>query len=382
LRAMDIVIRNLSRRKGRLIFSSSGLIFATALMVSATVISYSMQNQVGKEVEKYGANIVVTPSSRSLEVPYGTIFLGKTTIPEKDIEKIFTIPNRRNIRVVSPKLYGQIELVNYTLIIAGILPTNESMLKVWWNVMGSLPHGDADEILLGSAVEELLKMDIGSTVHIGGTALKIVGILGETGSVDDYTLFIPLHVAQKLLGQPAVVSVIDVGALCNECPVETIAEQIQNVIPDVKATPVKQAVEIKMRAVEQIGDFSLVLSAIVLAIGCAGIMNAMLSSVHERTREIGVLMSLGADNSNLYRIFLFESTIIGLLGAAIGCALGLISAWIIGSAIMKLEVDLMGIPATPIILYYIASVASCIVVGLYPARIASRIDPVQALRSL
>ena len=382
MRTIDIVLKNFSRRKGRLVFSSSALIFAIALMISVLVISSSMQNQIGKEVDKYGANIVVTPSSKSLEVPYGTILLGSTTIPEKSVESIFTIKNRRNIRVVSPKLYGQIVFDNNTVLIAGIIPKNESTLKVWWNVAGSLPKDEEDEVMLGAEVENALKKEVGSTISIKGLALKVVGILDATGSVDDYTMFVPLHVAQRLLDQQAVVSVIDVGALCNECPVEEISRQIENVIPGVKATPIKQAVETRMKAVEQTANFSFVISSIVLAVGCASVMNAMISSVHERTKEIGVLMSLGADSWDLYGIFLLESTIVGLLGAAIGLALGLASAWIVGSVMMKLEVDLTGIPVLPIAVSYLASVGCCIAAGLYPARAASRVDPVQALRSL
>jgi len=382
MRTIDIVLRNFSRRKGRLVFSSSALIFATALMISVLIISSSMQNQIGKEVDKYGANIIVTPASKSLQVPYGTISLGSTTIAERSVESIFTIKNSRNIRVVSPKLYGQIIFDNNTVLIAGIIPKNESNLKVWWNVAGSLPHDEADEVMLGAEVENALKKEVGSTISIKGLALKVVGILDATGAVDDYTIFIPLHVAQRLLEQPAVVSVIDIGALCNECPVEEISRQIESVIPGVKATPIKQAVETRMKAVEQTANFSFVISSIVLAVGCAGVLNAMLSSVHERTREIGVLMSLGADSWDLYGIFLLESTIVGLVGAAIGFALGLASAWIVGSVMMKLEFDLAGIPLLPIAITYLASVGCCIAAGLYPARAASRVDPVQALRSL
>jgi len=382
MRTIDIVFSNFSRRKGRLIFSSSALIFATALMISVLVIANSMQNQIGKEVDKYGANIVVTPSSKSLEVPYGTILLGRTTIPERLAEGILTIPNSRNIRVVSPKLYGQIVSGNNTILIAGIMPKNELALKVWWNVMGSLPRDEAEEIMLGAEVVNALKKGVGSTISIKGLALRVVGILEATGSVDDYTLFAPLHVAQRLLEQPAVVSVIDVSALCNDCPVEEISRQIEDVIPGVKATPVKQAVETRMIAVEQTASFSFVIATIVLAVGCASVMNAMLSTVHDQTREIGVLMSLGADSWDLYALFLLESTIVGLLGAAIGLALGLASAWVVGSAMMKLEVDLAGIPILPIVASYLASVGCCIAASLYPARAASRVDPVQALRSL
>ena len=382
MRTTDIVFRNFTRRKGRLVFSSSALIFATALMISILIISSSMQNQIGKEVEKYGANIVVTPSSKSLEVPYGTISLGSTTIPEGSVGNIFTIKNSRNIRVVSPKLYGQSTFENNTILIAGIISKDELTLKVWWNVTGSLPQDEADEVMLGAEVEDVLKKDVGSTIVIEGWTLKVVGILGATGSVDDYTLFVPLHVAQRLLGQPGAVSVIDVGALCNDCHVEEISRQIESAMSGVKATPVRQAVETRMKAVEQTASFTLVISSIILAVGCASVMNAMLSSVHERTREIGVLMSLGADSMDLYGIFLLESTIVGLLGATMGFALGLSSAWIVGSMMMGLEVDLAGIPILPIAASYLASVGCCIAAGLYPARAASRVDPVQALRSL
>jgi len=382
MRTIDIVLKNFSRRKGRLVFSSSALIFAIALMISVFVISNSMQNKIGQEVEKYGANIVVTPSSKTLEVPYGTVLIGKTIIPEKYVEKIYEIKNRQNIRVVSPKLYGQIEYENNTILVAGILPENEKALKVWWSIDGSLPSEDANEILLGAEVELVLQKELGSTIEIKGTNFKVVGILEMVGSVDDYTLFMPLHIAQRLFEQPGAISVIDVGALCGNCPVELISAQIEEAIPGVKARPVKQAVETRMIAVEQTANFSLVLASIILAVGCASIVNTMLSSVHERRREIGILMSLGADSSHVYRIFLLESMLLGLVGGAIGCALGLASALIVGSVIMNLVIDLATIPLLPIVLSYFASVGCCIASGLYPAMTASKVDPVQALRSI
>ena len=144
--------------------------------------------------------------------------------------------------------------------------------------------------------------------------LLVTGFLAETGSIDDYAIFMPLHVAQSLFNLEGKISEADVGALCNDCPVEVLAEQIMGAVPDVKATPIKQAVETRMQAVQQTANFSFVLASIILLVGFAGIMNTMLASVHERIKEIGVFMSLGADNTHLYKMFLSESVILGLIG--------------------------------------------------------------------
>lgn len=382
MRAITIVSKNLSRRKGRSILSSIGLILAIAVIVSTFTISRSMEVQIGDEIEKYGPNIVVTPKTQSISVPYGSVVIGQVTIPESAVDKIYTIPNKANIRVLSPKLYGQIQYENNTLLLVGVVPENEIELKVWWNITGSFSQNDANEAIVGSAVESSLNLKTGSNIQIKNTTLTIVGFLSETGSVDDYSVFLPLLTAQRLLDLNDQVSVIDVGALCKDCPVEVISQQIMDTVPDVKATPVKQAVETRMKAVEQTANFSLFLASIILVVGCAGIMNTMLASVHERIKEIGILMALGADNNHLYKIFLFESMILGLVGGLIGTVVGLISSISLGLLFMKIRISPSDIPLYPIPLAIVLSVSACIVASLYPTWRASKIDPVKALKTV
>jgi len=382
LRTLTLVSRNLSRRKARAIISSIGLILAIAVIVSTFTVSAAMQAQVGNEIDKYGPNIVVTPNTKSINVPYGSVVIGNVTIPESAVEKIFTIPNKANVRVLSPKLYNQIQYQNSSILVVGVFPGQEIMLKKWWNVTGALPQNDTNEVLLGSALTASLNLRAGASMKIEEYSFTVTGTLDETGSVDDYSIFMPLHVAQSLFGFEGRVSEIDVGALCNTCPVEKIAQQIMDTVPDVKAIPVKQAVETRMQAVQQTANFSLLLASIILVVGVAGIMNTMLASVHERIKEIGVFMSLGADNTHLYKMFLSESVIMGLVGGLVGTLTGMLASILLGPLMINIAISPTEIPLFAIPLAIGLSVAASVTASLYPTWRASKVDPVKALKAI
>lgn len=341
-----------------------------------------METRIGEEVEKYGPNIVVTPRTQSVTVPYGSVVVGNVTIPESYVEEIYTIPNKRNIRVLSPKIFGQVPYENGSLLIVGINASRETELKNWWNVSGYLPRDNTTEAIVGSTVQTSLGLTVGSTIQLQNTTYSVVGYLSETGSTDDYSVFLPLASAQALLKRVGEISLIDVGALCKDCPVEVISQQIVDVLPDVKATPVKQAVETRMKTVEQTANFSLLLASIILVVGCAGVMNTMLSSVHERTKEIGILMSLGADNNHLYKLFLIESAILGLIGGLAGTIVGLASSALFGQLFVGIPIDLTETPMYIFPLVVLLSIAACLIASLYPTWRASKIDPVTALRTV
>jgi putative ABC transport system permease protein len=382
LKTLTLVSNNLSRRKGRAIVSSIGLILAIAVIVSTFTVSAAMQAQVGNEIDKYGPNIVVTPNSQSINVPYGSIMVGNTTIPENATDKIFTIPNRININVLSPKLYNQIQYKDSTILVVGVIPDKELIIKKWWNITGSLPRNDTNELLLGSALKTSIDLQEDDSMQIGNSSFIVTGTLDKTGSVDDFSIFMPLHTAQSLFGYEGQVSEIDVGALCNNCPVEVIAQQITDAVPDVKAVPIKQAVETRMQATQQTANFSLLLASIILVVGVASIMNTMLASVHERKKEIGVLMSLGASNIQLYKLFLSESAILGLVGGIVGALVGLLASLLIGPLLINIPVSFAEIPLFIIPICIGLAVGSSTIASLYPTWRAGKIDPVNSLKAI
>lgn len=382
MNSLTLATRNLSRRKGRAILSLIGLILAIAVIISTLTISRAMELQVGAEIEKYGPNIVITPRTQSISVPYGNVISGDVTIPESSLEKIYTIPNKANIRVLSPKIYSQIEYGNDSLLIVGIIPDYETQLKPWWNITGNYPRNHTYEAVLGSTLRSSLNTPIGASLSIMNVSLSVTGFLTETGSIDDYSVFMPLASAQSLFNLVGQVSIIDVGALCSDCPVETIAQQIMDVVPQSRAMPVQQAVGARMGAVEQTANFSLLLASIILSVGVAGIMNTMLASVHERVKEIGVFVSLGAGTTHLSKIFVFESLFLGLIGGIMGTLVGLLSSLLLGPLFINVTINLASIPLYSVPLAIGVSVLGCIIAGLYPTWRASKIDPVKALKTV
>jgi len=382
MRPENLVLKNLARRKGRTVLNSIGLILAIAVIVATVTISNSMEIKIGEEVEKYGPNVVVTPDTKSINVPYGSVTVGSSTFDEATLKNLETIENAVNIRIVSPKLFGQTEYEESNLLMVGVNADDERLLKVWWDISGEIPEPGSDETLLGSEVYSALELSIGSSIDLNDRAFTVTGYLSETGSNDDYTVFLPLATAQEMMGLPGKVSVVDIGALCSDCPVEEISKQIMDAIPGVKATPVKQAVETRMMAVEQAASFSLGLASVVLVAGCIGVMNTMVSSVHQRRREIGVFLSLGADSSFVYRIFLFEAVLLGLAGGLLGAGLGLASSVLLGPLVLSTATSIGNVPRFVVPLSLAISVVACLVASLYPTWRATKIDPVSALKAI
>jgi len=382
MRTENLVLKNLARRKGRTVLNSIGLILAIAVIVATVTISNSMEIKIGEEVEKYGPNIVVTPDTKSINVPYGSVTVGSSTFDEKELTSLETIPNAVNIRIVSPKLFGQTEYEKSNLLMVGVDAENERLLKVWWEINGEIPEPGSDETLLGSQVFSALGLSIGSSIDLNDRTFMVAGYLSETGSNDDYTVFVPLATAQDMMGLPGKVSVVDIGALCSDCPVEEISKQIMDAIPSIKATPVKQAVETRMMAVEQAATFSLGLASVVLVAGCIGVMNTMVSSVHQRRREIGVFLSLGADDLFVYRIFLFEAVLLGLAGGLLGAGLGVVSSVLLGPLMLSTATSISNVPTYVVPLSLAISVVSCLIASIYPTWRATKIDPVSALKAI
>jgi putative ABC transport system permease protein len=111
-------------------------------------------------------------------------------------------------------------------------------------------------------------------------------------------------------------------------------------------------------------------------------MNTMVSSVHQKKREIGVLMSLGADDVFIYKIFLFDSVILGAVGGVLGSVLGVISSLVLGPFILLLPIRLQDIPMYSIPISIVISVLACLVASLYPTWRATKIDPVSVLKAI
>ncbi|MCX5909947.1 MAG: ABC transporter permease, partial [Deltaproteobacteria bacterium] len=143
------------------------------------------------------------------------------------------------------------------------------------------------DLLIGSAVAHHLNLREGQPVDIQGENFRVQGILEETGSQDDDLVFGDLNRVQKILGKPNQLSLIEVAAFCNSCPIDEMVKQISEVLPGAKVTAVKQAVESRMETVRHFKRFSVGISAVVLFIGSLIVFTTMMASVNERTREIG-----------------------------------------------------------------------------------------------
>jgi putative ABC transport system permease protein len=385
MRLIDVTLRNLRRRKGRKLLLLLGLTNGVATVVALMAITTTMQADVSNKLDEYGANILIVPRANDLSLSYGGVTVasaaydvGELTL--SDLDRIETIKNARNISVVAPKLLGAISLGGRSVLVAGVRFADELRIKQWWDMEGQEPV-TADDALVGLRLAHVLELRPGDKVEISGHSFRVAGILAENGSQDDDIFFIDLAAAQRVMDKPETVSLVEVSALCTECPIEDMVQQITGVLPQARVTALRQAVTLRMETVGQLSRFALAVSAVVITIGSLVVLTTMLGAVAERRQEIGLFRALGFRQRHVMRVILGEAGLVSLAGGLLGWLLGMGAAVVLAPRLVSLAVPVIWNPWLAL-----SAVGGAVLVGLvgslYPAISAARLDPTTALRSL
>jgi putative ABC transport system permease protein len=396
LKLYQIVFKDIIRRKKRIFYAALGVVIGTMTVIGVLNIARAGESKIYSQLEKYGANLTVIPSINNIDtnlgnLNLGTVSVGDNYIDESNLPKIReitdglirkarNITDPGNIATIAPTLYINTKINGANVIAAGVDPVSERNIKSWWEIADGKYLSDSNEAMIGAVTAQVLKLKTGDQINLNGTNVTVTGILKETGSGEDYYVYVPLATLQTAYNKAGLISSIDIRALCNGCPVDTIAAQLNSGVPGIRATAVKQIANTEMDMVQKVNRMMLALAGITLLIGIFGVVNTMMASVHERTKDIGIMRAVGASRNQIIMVFIFEALVIGIIGGVFGYLAGTALAYGIGPLIF----DGATIHFLPLYLPISLglSVAIAVIATLYPAFNATKIKIADAFRSL
>lgn len=377
-----LVFKNLTRRRGRFIFTLSGIVIGMASFVTFMALGGSLKSQIERESAALGANLVVTPKG-SCAYEQVSILTGEqlpTTITAEEVTAIRAIEGMTAI----PYLAERSAIANRPVSVMGILPEETRQFKNWNLAAGAyFPAEDASGAVLGSVVAGQFELQPGAEVRIRGTSVPVLGVLQETGGKDDLTVFLSLPAAQQLYEQENLVSYVAVRVDRLD-EVDLYASKIKDTV-SLGVVSDKQMLSSVLSIVGTVNVTLQLIAAVAILAAAFGIVNTMMTATYERKREIGILQAMGATRSGIFRLFLLESGIYGLLGglggAVLGFAASLFAAPYISQNAATAFIKGSQSSVDPLMfgLAVLFSTLVAMVSGLYPAWKASNLSPVEAI---
>lgn len=382
--------RNLKRRRLRTVFTISGIAIGIALMVVLLSMLNGMDVRLTEQVKGLtGADLTVynsTTQSGEGQGPQSMVIQPYDNINEADAEIVKNISGVDAVSLILTCNGFAKTSNNITQMrINGIEPDSYDYVSGGINVVSgsSLEPGDDNSVVLGKSVSDALGVGVDDKISLGNNEndtreFTVVGIY-ETGmGIMDAAGYTSLDAAQNLTGKEGKVSNIQVKTK-NPKQVDEIASLIPGKIQGVKVITQKSILKKMTDMLNTIQIFVSSLGLIALLAGSFGVINTMLMSVYERTREIGILKAIGSRNSVIMKIFLIEAILIGLISSTVGCVLGIIIIYI-----FPLTNDIMAPMVSPSIIG-IAMVLGLMVsalAGIYPAWRASKMNIVEAIKNV
>lgn len=366
----------LIRQRGRFFLIALTVALGVSLAAAMLNVMFDVGDKVNQELKAFGANITVAPKNASLlndVYGVGSDSGHKEYLNEEDLGKIKTIFWTNNIVAFTPMLNGTVSVNGQNVNLTGTwfnyhmtLPTGDAFdtgveeMKSWWQIDGDWPKDNTDQVLIGQKLAESLQVKAGDTLsyrRADGTQgqFVIAGIVSGGGN-EDNAILASLPVVQQALNLKGKVSEIEVSAITTPendlarkaaanperlsqaereiwyCTayVSSIAFQIEEVVNNSSARPVRQIAESEGKILDKTQLLMLLITVLSLISAALGVSNLVSANVMERSREIGLMKALGAKNYEVILMILTETLIAGILGGVVGYFIGMGFAQVIG----------------------------------------------------
>jgi putative ABC transport system permease protein len=392
--------RSIIRNRMRSLLTMLGVIIGVASVIDMVAIGKGAQLQIEEQVAALGTNVImINPGSAS---QHG-IRMGASSRQSMTVDDVTILANEvPSLAAVAPLARASGQVVggsgNWQTTIYGTTPAYLT-IRDWGLQAGELfterdIRASAKKAIIGTTVAKELFGDqdpIGSQIRIRNIPFTVVGVLAEKGQEamghdqDDIILAPYTTVLNRLAGTrfiDQIIASVDEKEHVTEAQtaLETVLRKSHHLSgSEENDFRIMSQTEIMSRATAMSSVMTMLLGAIAgvsLIVGGIGIMNIMLVSVTERTREIGIRMAVGAQSGDILMQFLIESVVLSLLGGCIGIAGSLLLAW--GAQHwfgLRTSVD-----SFVVALAFLFSAAVGVFFGFYPARKAASLDPIEALR--
>jgi putative ABC transport system permease protein len=392
----------LRANKGRSILTMLGIIIGVAAVNAIVALGRSASDMIQHQLAGLGTNLLIISPSSPTSGGVRTGSTTATTLKPADAKAIAAQVD--GLSGSSPVVSGPAQVIagtqNWSTVVQGVMPEYLSMDN--WTIAAGRSFSAQDNAesasvaVIGQTVATNLfpggESTVGQQIRIRNVPVTVVGVLGSKGSLgtlgdQDDTVLVPFQTAQvRLFGSQSinaiVVQVADTSAMSSVSDDITAALRQQHHLASGAANDftISNNQDIISRVAAITGTLTALLggaAAISLLVGGVGIMNIMLVSVTERTREIGIRLAIGAQPTDVVWQFLIEAVVLSALGGVIGISIGSIGAVAFQTLIGWAPV----LPWSAIVLSFVVAAAMGMFFGAYPARRASQLDPIVALRT-
>jgi putative ABC transport system permease protein len=403
LQSLLIAVRALLVNKMRALLTMLGIIIGIAAVIAMVAIGAGASKMISDQISSIGSNLLLVIPGSTTSGGLRTGSGGTPTLTYDDARAIKA--ECPSVAEVAPTVRGSAQVVfgnqNWSTIIQGSVP-EVLIVRDWPLTAGrSFSQSDVDgatkNCMIGQTVADNLfgtGDPLGKIIRIKKIPFTVIGVLGKKGQSpqgqdQDDVIFVPIRTAQrKLFGSqfPNTVGAMMIQAKSAEV-LKKAEEEVTALLNQRHRIGPSREVDFSVRNLSEIlavseqssKVMSILLGAVAsisLIVGGIGIMNIMLVSVTERTREIGIRMALGAKQRDILLQFLTEAVLLTTVGGVIGMGLGVVLAMIV-SNLMKWPTL---ISTQAIVIAFVFSAVVGVFFGFYPARKAAKLNPIDALR--
>jgi ABC-type antimicrobial peptide transport system permease subunit len=373
---MLVLIRSLLRRRTRTLLTISGIAIGIAAIVSLVALSKGIVANYSESIGRSDGDLTL----QALQGPGQALTLG-TGFDERVLEDVRRMPE---VRSASGMLYTMAAVPGAPFFFVYGYELEQPAIE-HFKIVAGVPLGEertrrgGRPILLGQVAADKLARSVGDTVRVEETTFRVVGIY-ETGvAMEDSGAVVSLDDAQTLADMPRQVMFVSIQ-LRQPQRAEQFEARLRRLLPDDVEIAGTEAGSMLRDMLELLDSYAWGVALIAALVGGVGMMNTVLMSVFERTREIGVLRAVGWSRWRVLRMILGESLVLGLVGGLLGLVAGVGLTWLGANAPAMAGLTRADIPTGLIAQAMSMALLLGMVGGLYPAWHAARLAPIEALR--